>query len=40
MGRFIFYNEKTGQVRQFNETSSDGGKSWTTSYDYTYVLKK
>lgn len=36
IGRFIFYNEGPNQVRQFNETSSDGGKTWTTSYDFTY----
>ncbi len=39
-GRFIFYNEKPGQVRQFNETSADGGKTWVTSYDFTYIRKK
>ncbi len=39
MGRFIFYNEKPGQVRQFNETSNDEGKTWTTSYDFTYIRK-
>ena len=39
VGRFIFYNEKPGQVRQFNETSADGGKTWVTSYDYTYFRK-
>jgi len=36
IGRFIFYNEGPNQVRQFNEQSSDGGKTWTTSYDLTY----
>ena len=36
IGRFIFYNEGPNQVRQFNEQSSDGGKTWTTSYDFTY----
>ena len=40
LGRFIFYNEKPGQVRQFNEVSADGGKTWTTQYDFTYILKK
>ncbi len=40
IGSFIFYNEKPGQVRQFNEASSDGGKTWTTSYDYTYLKKQ
>ena len=40
MGRFVFYNEKPGQVRQFNETSLDRGKTWATNYDFTYILKK
>jgi hypothetical protein len=40
IGRFIFYNEGPDQVRQFNETSADGGKTWTTTYDFTYVRKK
>jgi tetratricopeptide (TPR) repeat protein len=40
IGRFIFYNEGANQVRQFNETSADDGKTWTTSYDFTYVRKK
>ena len=35
-GRFIFYNQGPEQVRQFNEFSSDNGKTWTTSYDLTY----
>ena len=39
-GRFIFYNQGENQVRQFNETSTDGGKTWTTSYDFTYIRKK
>jgi hypothetical protein len=39
IGRFIFYNEPNGQVRQFNETSNDEGKTWTTSYDFTYIKK-
>lgn len=37
IGRFIFYNQANGDVRQFNETSADSGKTWTTSYDFTYV---
>jgi len=36
IGRFIFFNEGSNQVRQFNEQSLDNGKTWTTSYDYTY----
>lgn len=40
IGRFIFYNQGANQVRQFNETSADEGKTWTTNYDFTYVRKK
>ena len=40
IGRFIFYNEGPAQVRQSNETSADDGKTWTTSYDFTYIRKK
>ncbi|MBX9780818.1 MAG: tetratricopeptide repeat protein [Chitinophagaceae bacterium] len=40
MGHLIFYNQGPNQVRQFNEVSADGGKTWTTSYDFTYVRKK
>ncbi len=40
IGRFIFYNQGPDQVRQFNETSADNGKTWTTSYDFTYIRKK
>ncbi|HTR31404.1 MAG TPA: tetratricopeptide repeat protein [Puia sp.] len=39
IGRFVFYNQGPDQVRQFNETSADGGKTWTTSYDLTYRRK-
>jgi tetratricopeptide (TPR) repeat protein len=39
-GRFIFFNEGPNQVRQFNEVSSDGGKTWTTVYDFVYKRKK
>src|SRR6476659_1092838 len=40
IGRLIFYNKGANQVRQFNETSADNGKTWTTNYDFTYVRKK
>ena len=40
IGRFIFYNQSPNQVRQFNETSADNGKTWVTSYDFTYIRKK
>jgi len=39
MGRFVFYNEGPNQVRQFNETSADEGKTWVTAYDLTYIRK-
>ncbi len=39
-GKFIFYNQGADQVRQFNEMSDDGGKTWTTNYDFTYIRKK
>jgi hypothetical protein len=37
IGRFTFYNQSNGDVRQFNETSADNGNTWATSYDFTYV---
>lgn len=37
---FYFYNQGPDQVRQFHETSSDAGKTWTTTYDFTYKRKK
>ena len=40
MGHFVFFNQGPNQVRQFNETSADGGKTWITSYDFTYYRKK
>lgn len=39
-GRFIFYNMGPDQVRQFNEQSYDGGKTWQTNYDLIYERKK
>lgn len=39
-GRFIFYNLGANKVRQFNETSADGGKTWVTAYDLTYIRIK
>ncbi|MDI1355771.1 MAG: hypothetical protein PSX36_12690 [bacterium] len=40
IGRFMFFNQGVNQVRQFNETSVDGGNTWTTNYDFTYIRKK
>lgn len=39
-GRFIFFNQGPNQVRQLNETSADGGETWNTVYDFTYIRKK
>jgi hypothetical protein len=39
-GRFIFFNQGPDQVRQLNETSDDGGKTWVVAYDLTYKRKK
>ncbi len=36
---FYFFNESADQVRQFHETSNDDGKTWTTTYDFTYKRK-
>ena len=37
---FHFFNQGPDQVRQFHETSTDDGKTWTTTYDFTYKRKK
>jgi hypothetical protein len=37
---FHFYNKSPDQVRQFHETSNDEGKTWVTTYDFTYKRKK
>lgn len=37
---FYFFHEGPDQVRQFHETSNNDGKTWTTTYDFTYVRKK
>ena len=37
---FYFFNEGPDQVRQFHETSNDEGKTWATTYDFTYKRKK
>lgn len=39
-GHFIFYNIDSNTVRQYQELSSDGGKTFTAQYDLTYVRKK
>ncbi|HEU5291872.1 MAG TPA: tetratricopeptide repeat protein [Cyclobacteriaceae bacterium] len=37
---FYFFNEGPDQVRQFHEVSNDAGKTWTTTYDFTYKRKQ
>jgi tetratricopeptide (TPR) repeat protein len=37
---FYFFNENVDQVRQLHETSTDDGKTWVTTYDFTYKRKK
>ncbi len=39
-GNFIFYNLGNGKVRQYQDASEDGGKTFTVSYDYIYIRKK
>lgn len=38
--RFRFFNQGPDQVRQFQESSADEGKTWNVNYDLTYVRKK
>jgi tetratricopeptide (TPR) repeat protein len=39
IGRFIFYNKSPNEVRQFQESSTDNGNTWVTTYDFTYIRK-
>ncbi len=39
IGRFTFYNQGAGQVRQLKESSTDGIK-WSVDYDFTYFRVK
>jgi len=38
--RMTFFNQGADQVRQLGHLSTDGGKTWTVSFDLTYVRKK
>lgn len=38
--RLTFFNISPDSVRQFGETSTDGGKTWSVSYDLMYVRRK
>jgi hypothetical protein len=37
--RMTFFDENPNQVRQLGHISVDGGKTWTVSFDLTYVRK-
>jgi hypothetical protein len=39
IGRLTFTNLGPDKVRQHSEQSTDGGKTWTTIYDFTYVRR-
>ncbi len=39
-GNFIFYNLAPDKVRQYNEVSNDGGKTFQVVYDFIYIRKK
>jgi len=38
--RMTFFNQGPTQVRQLGHISTDGGKTWSVSFDLTYVRKK
>lgn len=40
MQRMTYSRLPNGDVRQYGDTSADGGKTWTPSFDFTYVRKK
>lgn len=40
INRMTFSKLADGSVRQHGESSSDEGKTWTTTFDFTYVRKK
>lgn len=40
IARMTFSKLPNGDVRQHGENSADGGKTWTTSFDFIYVRKK
>jgi hypothetical protein len=40
LAKMTFSKLPGGDVRQFGESSADDGKTWTTTFDFTYVRKK
>ena len=39
-GNFIFFNMGPDKVRQYQDASTDGGKTFTVSYDFIYIRRK
>jgi tetratricopeptide (TPR) repeat protein len=39
IGNFLFYNIDKNTVRQYQDMSTDGGKTYTVAYDLTYIRK-
>ena len=37
LGRYTVSQLPGGKVRQFGERSTDGGKTWHPTFDYTYT---
>ena len=40
LAKMTFSKLRNGDVRQFGENSTDEGKTWTASFDFTYTRKK
>ena len=40
LSKMTFFPKGPGEVRQFGETSADGGATWTAEYDLLYKRKK
>lgn len=38
--KLTFFSMGPDRVRQFSEASTDGGKTWSTDYDYNYTRRK
>ena len=38
--RMPFFNQGSDRVRQLQEQSADGGKTWSVSFDGLYTRKK
>lgn len=37
--KLIFYNLGPDKIRQFSQVTTDGGKTWATEYDLTYIRR-